>query len=271
MGDNTTISWTTATWNPWYGCKKVSQGCKNCYAERDMERYGKSFTLVHKSTSTFRDPLKWKEPRKVFTCSWSDFFIPEADYDWRKEAWDIIKATPHLTYQILTKRPENIKARLPVDWGQGYPNCWLGVSVENQKAADERIPLLMDIPASVRFLSCEPLLEQIDLTDYLWDERQSDTYESHFDPLTGQPRGRPTTWKVPNGLISWAIIGGESGPNRREMKDEWAVDLVNQCKEAGVAVWFKQHSGLRPGTEPTLQGVEYHEWPKGYENATKSN
>src|SRR3990172_778380 len=127
MGKITGISWTDATYNPWYGCLKVSPGCKQCYMYRDMERYGKDPKVVTRAKpATFNSPLKWTEPQRVFTCSWSDYFIEQAD-EWRDEAWDIIRRTPHLTYQILTKRPENIFDRLPADWGNGWPNVFLSV------------------------------------------------------------------------------------------------------------------------------------------------
>jgi len=151
MAQTTGISWTDATWNPWHGCRKISAGCKYCYMFRDKERYGQDPTVVMRSKSNFNDPLKWamdteqigflpgkdKEPSafvgmKIFTCSWSDFFIQEAD-EWRADAWNIIRDTPEFTYQILTKRPERIMECLPPDWGRGYENVWLGVSVEDKE------------------------------------------------------------------------------------------------------------------------------------------
>src|ERR1700761_9152752 len=116
MGETTGIQWTNKSWNPWQGCRKVSAGCKFCYMFREKEKYGQNGSRIVRSKTTFTAPLKWKDPSLVFTCSWSDFFIEEAD-EWRQEAWDIIKATPHLTYQILTKRPERIGMCLPADWG----------------------------------------------------------------------------------------------------------------------------------------------------------
>ena len=145
MGYTTGVQWTNRTHNFWYGCKKVSAGCKFCYAERDMERYGRDFHTVTRAKG-FDTPLNWKEPALVFVNSWSDFFISDAD-EWRNDAWDVIRKTQHLIYQILTKRPENIKDRLPPDWGNGWGNVWLGVSAENQMMADKRIPILLSIPA----------------------------------------------------------------------------------------------------------------------------
>ena len=111
MAIQSKIQWTNATWNPWHGCKKVSPGCKFCYMYRDKERYNQDPTTVLKSKTKFNAPLQWNEPKLIFTCSWSDWFIEEAD-QWRAEAWKIIKNTPHHTYQILTKRPERIKDHL---------------------------------------------------------------------------------------------------------------------------------------------------------------
>src|SRR3989304_2817859 len=188
MGEVTKISWTTHTWNPWQGCRKVSPGCKNCYAEALVEkRMGPKFSEIRRSSPmTFNAPLKWeadllKRPDLpigksfVFACSISDFFIGEADA-WRDEAWEIIRRTPHLTYQILTKRPDRISEHLPKTcfkcgggvsshhdsrglplwkYGSGHepqmykpwPNVWLGTSVETQQFAEKRIPILTSVPA----------------------------------------------------------------------------------------------------------------------------
>ena len=232
MGKTTRISWTGATWNPWIGCEKVSSGCKNCYAEAWVEnRMGRKFSVVRRAADgTFFAPNKWKEPRYVFTCSLSDFFIEEADM-WRPEAWKIIRETPHLTYQILTKRPENIAARLPPDWGGGWPNVWLGTSVE-MELYGIRIARLTAVPAKIHFLSCEPLLGPI----YLDLEN-------------------------PRNCIEWVIAGGESGSNFREMKLEWAKSIRDQCLEAKVSFFFKQSSGPRSEMNPVLDGREWREMP----------
>lgn len=166
--------------------------------------------------NTFNKPLNLNEPTVIFTCSMSDFFHKQAD-KWRHDAWEIIRKTPHHTYQILTKRPERILECLPEDWGKGYPNVWLGVSVgTNEPKSIKRIDILKLIPAKIKFISFEPLIEEI---------------------------------KIPSAKlngIDWAIIGGESGkyksgiPQFREAKPEWFRSLSNICKEAGVLVWFKQ-------------------------------
>jgi len=217
MGKDTGISWTTHTWNPWRGCLKVSPGCKICYMYRDQTRYGKNpAEVVRAKPTTFNAPQRWKEPAHVFTCSWSDWFIEEAD-EYRPEAWEIIKNTPHLIYQILTKRPENIAGRLPADWGAGYPNVWLGVSVESQEYADERIPTLLEQPAALHFLSIEPLLSEVTLNNT--DE-----------------------WL---NKVGWVIVGGESGGGYRPMEPAWALSVRDQCGAYGVPFFFKQHGGTK--------------------------
>jgi protein gp37 len=176
--------------------------------------------------TTFELPLKWQEPKLIFTCSWSDFFIEEAD-GWRTAAWDIIRSTPQHSYQILTKRPERVFDHLPGDWP--LPNVWLGVSVENPRFY-WRISLLREIPAFVRFLSLEPLLAAMpDL------------------PLDG---------------ISWVIVGGESGPRSRPMRSEWVCDIRDRCKNLGVPFFFKQWGGARKDiTGRVLEGRMWNEMP----------
>jgi protein gp37 len=213
MGDQTNIQWTNKTWNPWHGCKKVSAGCKFCYMFREKEKYGQNGSIIQRSKTKFFDPLKWTEPEMVFTCSWSDWFIEEADA-WRDEAWRVIKKTPHLTYQILTKRPERILEHLPADWGEGYPNVWLGVSVENQDNVG-RIKILESIPAKIKFISFEPLI----------------------GPLTSDFVG----------AVDWIIIGGESGNDTgywryRQCALEWIERLVDGYRSSPhqTAIFVKQ-------------------------------
>jgi protein gp37 len=210
------IQWTGVTWNPWHGCKKVSAGCKFCYMYRDKERYGQQPTKVLKSKSMFKEPLKWKDPQLIFTCSWSDWFIEDADA-WRPEAWEVIKNTPHHTYQILTKRPERILECLPPDWGNGYPNVWIGVSVENDMAR-HRIGALSKVPAHIRFISAEPLIDELHLEEY------SDILSNYYH---------------------WIILGGESGNKigkyrYRECKVEWFRKLVDVARSNDVKVFVKQ-------------------------------
>jgi protein gp37 len=250
MGDTTGIGWTDKTWNPWHGCTKVSPGCAHCYMYRDKARYGQDPETVVRSKTTFRAPLKWKEPARVFTCSWSDFFHKAAD-DWRTDAWDVIRQTPHLTYQVLTKRPERIASHLPEDWGRGWPNVWLGVSVENQRWA-ERVGQLAAIPAAVRFVSAEPLLGPVTFRWAPWQPFDRTTGEgtNHLDGLRNH--------------VHWVIVGGESGPDHRPMREEWARTLRDQCAEAGVAFYLKQLGGwpdARAHEKAVLDGRTYTEFP----------
>ncbi len=231
MSETTGIEWTNSTHNFWFGCHKVSAGCKNCYAEREMTKFGRDFKTVVRAKG-FDKPLHWKEGRKIFVNSWSDFFIEEAD-PWRDEAWDIIRRTPQHTYQILTKRPERIPYCLPEAW---FPkNVWWGVSIENQDHLDRWSALegaLHYHGGMVWFISAEPLLGPLDLSVILEEIDLGD--EDH------------TWWtRVPD----WIIIGGESGPNCRPMNIEWARSIVAQCREAGVACFVKQDSGPRPGMQ----------------------
>lgn len=254
MSETTAISWTDSTWNPWQGCTKVSPGCAHCYMFRDKVKYGQDPSKVIRSKDpTFYKPLGWKEPRKVFTCSWSDFFHKDAD-PWRAEAWQVIRDTPHLTYQILTKRPERLLYCLPGDWGAGYPNVWLGTSVENQRWARERIPLLMKVPARVRFLSCEPLLGPLDLSTVTLPNG------GMCHPLGVDEGNYPRQGYV--GRIHWVIVGGESGPGFRPMNRDWARAIRDECARKRVPFWYKQDSGLRPGSTPYLDGVQWYQFPQ---------
>lgn len=214
MGINSDIGWTNDTWNCWQGCHKISAGCKNCYMYRDKVRYGQKPNVVTRSKpATFNAPLTKLKGPLVFVCSWSDFFIRDAD-PWRDEAWDIIRKTPHLTYQILTKRPSDIKYCLPDDWGdKGYPNVWLGVSVENTDSLWRVIPL-EDIPAKIKFVSYEPALEYVDFTTF-----------------------SPT--------IDWVISGGESGPNCRPAKLDWFRQVRDDCIKSNIPYFHKQHGGTK--------------------------
>ena len=230
MGKESTIAWTDATWNPWRGCTKVSAGCKNCYMFKGQERWGRDPSVVVKAApATFNAPMKWKERKNIFTCSWSDFFHKDADA-WRPDAWDIMRKTPRHTYQILTKRPERIKLSLI---GPVPENVLFGTSVEDWKSNTERVPILRAVPNVVRFLSMEPLLEhpgEINL----------------------------------NG-IDWVIVGGESGPGARPMDAEWAREIRDQCRFEGVAFFMKQMGGVRDKREDLAsipEDLRIREFPK---------
>lgn len=248
MSERSAIEWTDSTWNPWYGCTKVSPGCAHCYMFREQTMYGRNPEIVTRSKTKFNDPLRWKEGRRVFTCSWSDWFHEAAD-PWRDEAWEIIRRTPQHTYQILTKRPERIREHLPADWGEGYRNVWLGTSVENQRHAF-RAGVLAGIPARVRFVSAEPLLGPVDLTGL---------YRSEVPDWHGAREIIPLHW------IDWVIVGGESGPKARAMDETWARSLRDQCFGASVAFFLKQLGGVRDkrgGESAILDGERHTEFPR---------
>lgn len=239
MAETTGIGWTDATINFWHGCHKVSEGCKFCYMFRDKARWKKDGNIVKKTQpGTINSTLQKLKAKfdqtgqriKVFTCSYSDFFIEDAD-GWRKEAWDIIRDHPFIDWQILTKRIDRAEECLPEDWGEGWDHVWLGVSAENQARWDERVPLLGNIPAKIRFVSVEPLLGQINI----WEEHVwQDNGESELSPTF---KG----WKA----IDWVIVGGESGNDQgpwkyRPCEREWILRIVNKCRVFNIPVFVKQ-------------------------------
>lgn len=227
MAENSKIQWTNHTVNFWTGCKKVSDGCRYCYMYRDQERYGRNPTEVLKVNQSTIDRIlrKAKPGDKIFTCSWSDFFIEEAD-EWRDWAWDRIKSRPDLKWQILTKRPERIKECLPDDWGEGWDNVWLGVTAENQREWNMRVYDFLRVPAKIHFASIEPLLGPI--------------IDMSIE-LTGKDMGRPTHKKG----LDWIIVGGESGNENgkykyRPAEIEWFNIIVEECKKYNIPVFVKQ-------------------------------
>lgn len=239
MAIKTGIEWSDATWNCWRGCHKLSVGCTNCYMFREQRRHGRDPNVVVRSKTTFNDPLKWaksgklKPGSRIFTCSWSDFFIEEAD-EWRKEAWGIIRRTPQFWYLILTKRPVRMlnelmkmKKRL-----ETIPRnvVWM-VTTENQDMADKRILYLLKVrqfvPEAILGVSAEPLLGSLTLKG----------------PLS-------------QGL-SWIICGGESGGKEaRPMHPYWARALRDECQEAGTPYFFKQHGAWMPINTGDEKGFE---------------
>ncbi len=254
MAIESLIEWCMATWNPWHGCHKISPACQFCYMFRDKLRYGQDPNLVVRSKTTFNDPLKWNEPKLIFTCSWSDFFIEEAD-QWREAAWNIIKNTPHHTYQILTKRPERILSCLPEDWGEGYENVWLMVSVESQKYV-WRIEELLNVPARVRGISAEPLLGHLDLMPFLTRKK----------PIQGKTGNWMYGGEITIHPIHWVIAGGESGSKARPSHPDWFRSLRVQCSLFDVPFFFKQWGEWLPIATPRLQahhGIIEMNTPKG--------
>lgn len=222
----TSIEWCDVTFNPWWGCSRVSPGCEHCYAEALAKRTGRVRWGVHEerrptSEAYWRGPVKWNAAaeregvrRRVFCASMADVFEDLVELvEPRARLWELIRSTPALDWLLLTKRPENIGRLLPRGWIDlgPWPNVWLGTTVEDQRRAEERIPELVAIPARLRFLSCEPLLEAVDLT------------------------------RVPGfDAIGWVIIGGESGGGARPFNTAWASSLIAQCRAVGAAPFVKQ-------------------------------
>lgn len=265
MAQNSKIEWCTHTMNFWTGCTKVSEACDNCYAEgwdkrmNGGKRWGPHAERVRTSESYWQQPYKWDrlaaaagEQHKVFTLSLGDFFDNKADPAWRADAWKVMKATPNLIWLILTKRPGNIPKMLPEDWGDGYPNIWLGTTVEHQKAADMNIPALLAAPAVVHFLSMEPLLEDVTITKYLkcYEIRKMGQHNAALQYDEGD-------YAFPVKHIDWVICGGESGPKARPMHPDWARSLREQCQRAGVPFFFKQWGEwLRKAEAEDIVGID---------------
>lgn len=255
MAANSKIEWTHHTFNPWSGCTKVSPGCANCYAANAMPSarrfavWGDGEERKPASEAYWRQPLKWDrdaaeagERRRVFCASMADVFEDRADLDdQRVRLFNLICSTPNLDWLLLTKRPENMvrwwraqqdeaKRAGAEAWWPG--NAWAGTSVENQQAADERIPWLLQVPARVRFLSMEPLLGPVQL-----GIKGPDGHFDFFEHGLGHRR---------RGWIDWVIVGGESGHRARPMSLSWARGVRDQCRAAGVPFLFKQWGEWAP-------------------------
>ncbi len=291
MGSKTAIGWTDATWNPVSGCSKVSPGCDNCYAEALSHRFGwtqKPWTAPHAAQNVvlhpdrLSQPLRWQKPRHIFVNSMSDLFHQEVPDSFLDEVFAVMAMAPRHTFQILTKRPQRMHDYLTDPetsrriasvvlhqhatcekdgvmsielYNHAYwplPNVWLGVSVEDQRRAIERVPILMEIPAVVRFLSCEPLLGPINIDDAMYGART-------YGPMDwfGQTDGFGH-----EAFIHWVIVGAESGPNARPMDDDWVRSLRDQCVAANVPFFFKQraHKGHKE-IDPLLYGILWQQLP----------
>jgi protein gp37 len=266
LADKTGIEWTDASWNPTTGCTKISAGCKNCYAKHQAWPrlkaspgtiyFGREFEQVGWHTERLQQPLSWTRPRRIFVNSMSDLFHEDVPEGFINGVFAVMAESPWHTFQVLTKRPARMREYLSAadrreqidanaqqmhESGQirlreeGWlgawplPNVWLGVSVEDQETADERIPILLNTSAAaVRWISAEPLLAPIDLSRNGWLE-----------------------WAIG---LDWVVVGGESGPGARPMHPAWARSLRDQCVGAGVPFLFKQHGDCRevvPGKFPT--------------------
>lgn len=252
MGENSDIQWTDHTFNPWEGCQRVSPGCENCYAEARNARFhpradggpshwGPSAQRLMRSPAYWKQPEKWNREakrdgvrRRVFCASLADVFEDRPELvDTRARLFQLIEECDGLDWLLLTKRPQNM-LRLASVWGDEWPsNVWAGTTVEDQRRADERIRELASVPAVVRFLSCEPLIEAVDLA-------------------------RPD--------VDWVIVGGESGRGARPFHVEWAADIVKSCRAVGAAPFVKQ-MGARPFDGARMlslrdsHGGDWDEWP----------
>ena len=241
MAEGSSIEWTEATWNPTTGCTKISAGCKNCYAEKLSKRLRAMGIAKYENEFAFTEhggeaelPLRWKKPRRIFVNSMSDLFHEESRMEFVASCFETMVRADWHTYQILTKRPEKMARFAELFYryfGRPIPgHIWMGVSVEDNRAA-RRIDALRKVRCGVRFVSFEPLLENMDEADL------SD--------------------------IDWAIIGGESGPGHRKVEKKWVKDLIAQCKRQKVKVFFKQWGGPRPKSNGrTIDGRTYSEYPK---------
>lgn len=240
------IEWTHHTFNPWWGCQRVSPGCEHCYAETFANRLGfkvwgpaKTTARRMASATYWQGPIAWNkaardsgERQRVFCASMADVFEDHPDVvESRARLFALIDATPYLDWLLLTKRPENVNAMLG-GWKLSA-NVWMGTSVEDQRRANERIPALLDIPARVRFLSCEPLLGPVDI---------GAAYPA-MGPMTHFGFTDGFGYEA---LLHWVIAGGESGPKARPMNPAWARSLRDQCVDAGVAFHFKQWGEYAP-------------------------
>ena len=300
MGDKSKIEWTDATWNPVSGCTKVSAGCKNCYAERWFPRvYNRPFNDVKMHPERLEQPLRWKRPRRIFVNSMSDLFHESVPLDFIDRVFASMAISKQHIFQVLTKRPDRMLSYIQSirisaeDDFQGFDerfttalkplntnifddaniisdltgplrNVWLGVSVENQKTADERIPLLLRTPAAVHFLSCEPLLGPLKLDVLKLDDMHRldgngihyyNCLECDVDPIDDE------LWH--GATIKWVIVGGESGPNFRPMDLDWVRNIRDQCEDAGVPFFFKQWAGANPKRlGRVLDGKVHSEYPK---------
>lgn len=283
------IEWTGKTWNPLAGCRILSPGCTNCYAMKLAYRLAAMGQAKYQGTTKLTKggpvwtgrintddaaldiPLKTKKPTTWFLNSMSDLFVEGVETSFLDRVFAVMAITPQHTYQILTKRPDRMRDymhRLMVepchvgsivddmggDWSQvstPLPNVWLGTSVERQQEADQRIPRLLQTPAAVRFLSCEPLLGPVDLTRIPWrfNAFSGETVKT-VNALTGNITVNDPVFGGGGGIvgIDWVICGGESGPSARPMHPDWARSLRDQCQAAGVPFFFKQWGDWHPAS-----------------------
>lgn len=265
----TGIEWCDETWNPVTGCAPISEGCDHCWAQRMAKRlrgrYGYYREIPFAPTlhaDRLEKPTRWRRPRWIFVCSMGDLFHEDVPDEWIDQVFSVMThpmgGANHHVYMLLTKRPARIlkgHAERFAEW----PHIWLGVSVENQARADERIPILLEIPAAVRFISVEPMLGPVILSqgyvDYLagWH-----TEPEHAPGCNGSCYSCPVPVQVQDDGLDWVVCGAETGPGARPMELAWARSLRDQCQAEGVPFFFKRDSdGCRE-----LDGVRYEEFPE---------
>ena len=272
MGESTGISWTDHTANFWMGCQRVSPGCERCYAEKlvtgrmSLPVWGPPSTTQRQRTKgAWKDVVRWNRQakrdgvrRRVFVSSLSDVFEAHPMVEpWRVEALDLLAQCDGLDVQLLTKRPENVRGMVPRAWLQSWPaHVWMGTTVEDQHRAEQRIPHLLKVPADVRFLSMEPLLESVGLdrmrcddcgrsevqlrADHEWSEGNGNGWCNGCDTELSAGHWLDPCADDRQSGISWVIVGGESGPGARPFDLEWARSIVRECDAEGVSVFVKQ-------------------------------
>jgi protein gp37 len=301
VGEKSKIAWTDASWTIVTGCSRVSEACRNCYAEELSLRYGwtkQPWTAGNAAENVkchedrLNWPLKWSEGKRIFVTSMGDLFHDEVPEAFILRVFGVMAATPRHTYQVLTKRPERMAALLSKwtalevsDAGRStlaflkhreaeyeaarrcawpLPNVWCGTTVEDQRNADERIPHLLRVPAAARFLSVEPMLGPV----RLWAPEIGEwpTEEPKYPIANAEEWDDWKYWTARDRGIHWVIVGGESGRHARPMAMDWARALRDQCAAAGVAFFFKQDSARLPGQRPYLveedgRRLAYHQFP----------
>jgi len=332
MGDNTSIEWTDATWNPIVGCSVISPGCTNCYAMRLAGTRMKSHPTragltreingnhvwtgeVREVKTALYDPLRWRRPRRIFVGAHTDIFHDAVPDAWLDRLFAVMALSPQHTFQVLTKRAERMRVYIGQRFDRHHPamdyaaclsatgswahplidlrtwplpNVWLGVSVEDQRRADERIPILLDTPAAVRWVSAEPLLGAIDLLRIAMPDIKYETGIHYQDVLRAgswsfrpffrpsQP-GEPQTYFTNHSdtnRLDWIVVGGESGPGARPMHPDWARTLRDQCAGAGVPFLFKQWGEWVPqvgavdgwtiNDDPEISRFDHRDWEEGH-------
>lgn len=298
MGDRTGIEWTDASWNPLRGCSRVSEGCRHCYAEQVAARFsgpGQPYEglatrgparwtgKVRLVEEHLADPLRWTKPRRIFVNSMSDLFHESVPDEWIDRVFAVMALAPQHTFQVLTKRPERMRAYLSpsfLRYGSiiaaasrlrdaaprlcrigisnptvvHFPNVWLGVSVEDQRTADERIPLLLQTPAAVRFVSYEPALGPVNFDRCLPGPGPTERASALIRWSGTSPCSAPSTG------LDWIIVGGESGPGARPLDVVWIDETERQCRAAGVPLFVKQF-----GARPYVSNVNLYDWPDDVE------